>query len=235
MAQTGSKRKQKNPKPKSGKRQERRFTTSLAYMPAWVAVVGMFGCFALGSGVFGLWILDPPLGFASWLVAAGGFGLGVALWFGQPPETAVSVGDSGIGVESGKDTLRVQWYDLKALRITSGQMIVEGNRHTLKFSVSANQFAVAAALKEAAERVPSTIDVDKAIMKSLPESGQAGTLKDVEDDQVTGMRCAATKKAINLEEDARLCPCCGQVFHKDGVPEVCPSCENSLKSRTLSA
>src|SRR5690606_38094440 len=212
MAQAGSKRKQKNAKSKVSKRQERRFPTSLAYMPAWVGVVGMLGCFALGSGVFGLWIIDPPVSFATWLVAGGGLGLGVALWFGQPPETAVSVGDSGIAVESGKDTLRVQWFDLKALLVRSGQMFVEGNRQSLKFSVAANQAAAATALKEAAQRVPDTLDVDKNIMKSLPDPGKAGTVQDVEDDQVAGMRCAVSKKLINLEEDARLCATCGQVF-----------------------
>ncbi len=235
MAQAGSKRKKKNAKSKANKRQERRFPTSLAYMPTWVGVVGMLGCFSLGCGVFGLWIIVPAVSFASWLVAAGGLGLGIALWFGQPPETAVSVGDSGIGVESGKDTVRVQWYDLKALRIASDQMLVEGNRQSLKFSVKANQSAVAMALREAAERVPDALDVDREIMKSLPEPGKSGELKDVEDDQVTGMRCAASKKVINLEEDARLCPTCGQVFHKEGVPERCSSCQTQLKSRTLSA
>lgn len=235
MAQAGPKRKKNNAKSKAGKRQERRFPTSLAYMPAWVAGVGMLGCFALGCGVFGLWIIDPPLSFASWLVAAGGLGLGVALWFGQPPETAVSVGDSGIAVESGKDTARVQWHNLKALRVHSGQLIVEGSRQSLKFSVKANQAAVATALREAAERAPDALDVDKEIMKSLPEPGKSGDLQDVEDDQVTGLRCASSKKLINVEEDARLCATCGQVFHKDGVPASCPSCEKSLTSHTLRA
>jgi rubrerythrin len=114
-------------------------------------------------------------------------------------------------------------------------MIVEGSRHSLKFSVKANQPATATALKEAAQRVPDILDVDKEIMKSLPDPGKSGALQDVEDDQVAGTRCAASKKLINLEEDARLCDGCGQVFHKEGVPESCPSCEKNLKSHTLSA
>ncbi len=203
-------------------------------MPVWVAIVGMVGAALLGSGVFGLWILDPPLSLASYLVAAGGFGLGVALWFGQPSESAVMVGDAGIGVEDGRETLRVPWYELRSLRIIGGSVVAEGKSLKLKFLLGANRDATAWALKEAAERVPNVIDVSKDIAATLPDPKKVkGYDQNVKDDQVTGIRCAASDKIINLEDDARACPKCGQIYHKDGVPERCTSCDTELRGRVL--
>ena len=79
------------------RRLERRFPVNTAYVASWVGIAGMLGALVLGAGVFGLWIKDPPLGYASYLVAVGGLGLGVALWFAQPSLTAVCVGDGGTG------------------------------------------------------------------------------------------------------------------------------------------
>lgn len=227
--------KKKNKSAKSGlRRRERRFSTSPTFMPVWVAIVGMVGAALLGSGVFGLWILDPPLSLASYLVAAGGFGLGVALWFGQPSESAVMVGDAGIGVEDGRETLRVPWYELRSLRIIGGSVVAEGKSLKLKFLLGANRDATAWALKEAAERVPNVIDVSKDIAATLPDPKKVkGYDQNVKDDQVTGIRCAASDKIINLEDDARACPKCGQIYHKDGVPERCTSCDTELRGRVL--
>lgn len=196
----------------------------------------MAGALVLGAGVFGLWIVEPPIAWASYLVALGGLGLGVALWFGQPSESAVAVGDAGIAVEDGREVTRVPWYELRSLSITGGSMIVRGETTTVRFSVGANPKAAAWALKEAAERVPDVIDASKESADRLPEPTEdSGLLQDVEDAQVAGTHCASSEKLINLEEEARLCPRCSQIYHESSVPDQCVTCEADIKGRTLRA
>lgn len=230
----GKKKTTKSSKTTSKRRSERRFATSSTYMPSWVAAVGMVGCLLLGAGVFGLWILDAPLPYAPYLVAAGGVGLGIALWFGQPNETAVAVGDAGLAVEDGRQTARIAWYDLQSIHIAGGNVVAVGQEQTLTFLLGANRNAAAHLLKNASERVPDILDVDSSLAQSLPHPDDApGYQQQIEDDQVTGIECAASEKLINMEEDARFCPQCGQLFHKEGLPAECPSCQASLKGRAL--
>lgn len=218
------------------RRKERRFSTSANFVPGWVALLGIVGSFVLGAGIFGMLILDPALSWASSLVAVGGCGLGIALWLGQPSETAVLVGDAGIGVEDGQEITRVPWYLMRSLSISNGNVMIEGEGHKIKFLLGANPRGASYALKEAAERVPNIVDVDQSVTGSLPDPGKVGGyVQDVADDQVAGARCAHSDKLIQLEEDARLCSKCGQIYHKDALPEACGSCEAELKGRTLLA
>lgn len=236
MAPKASRKKTKKKDLSAPKRRERRFSTSSTFMPLWVGITGIAGCFLLGLGVFGLWILDPPVSWASYAVAGGGLGLGLSLWFGQPPETAVAVGDAGVAVEDGKETRRVPWYEVRSLRLAGDAVLVEGKSETLKFSFGANSSAVATLLKEAASRVPDVVDVARSLTQRLPSPETVrGFAQDVEDDQVAGSRCAASKNVIHLEEEARCCPQCGQVYHRDGLPESCVTCEAPLTGRALLA
>ncbi len=186
--------------------------------------------------MFGLWIADPAVSYASYLVATGGLGLGVSLWFGQPPEVAVAVGDGGVAVDNGRQTLRLNWFQMRSIRARSGHLVIEGAGTTLKFLIGANKNACALLLKEAAERVPDVMDLDPEIARTLPDPKDVRGLKqDIEDDQVAGTRCAASKKLIQLEEEARLCPRCGQIYLQTHVPSSCVSCQQDLSSRTLRA
>lgn len=196
----------------------------------------MVGAFLLGAGVFSLWIVETPPPFASFVALAGGVVVGVALWFGGPSETAVLVGDAGVAVEDGRELKRVAWYAMKTIRAPRDQLIVEGDGDTLRFSIGANPTATAWTLKEAATRRPDVLDVPRALADKLPApDAESGKRQSVSNDQVAGMRCKASGKAIRLEEDARLCPNCGQVYDKDEVPEQCLSCEAELKGRALRA
>jgi hypothetical protein len=229
-------RRKHSPGTQNARRREHRFATSATYIAPVVAAVGLLGSLVLGAGVFALWILDPPLSYASYLVAAGGLGLGVSLWFGQPSETAVAVGDAGIAVEDGSEVIRVAWYAMKSLRVEGDKMVARAAGSMVRFSIGANPKAAAWALKEAAERMPSALDVDQAIVDKLPEPSHVGGLdQPVKGDQVAGNRCANSGNAIQMEEDARLCPRCGQVYHKDSVPEACVTCDAELKGHTLRA
>lgn len=216
------------------RRGEYRYETSAHFMPMWVAIVGFLGATVLGAGVFGVWIMDEPFKWAEYVVAVGGLGLGLSLWFGQAPETAVLIGDSGIAVEDGKQMVRIPWYRMRSLKVSAGSMVAEGETTKLKFLIGANPEAAAQALKEASVRVPDVVDVDKAIAQSLPAAeGPRGKRRSIEDDQVTGVRCASSKKIIRLEEEARLCPTCGQVYHRDALPDRCSHCDAELQGRTL--
>jgi len=237
MAPKGRKAKKTSTKSStSQKRSERRFSTNLTHMPLLAALVGIGGCFALGVGVFGLWILDEPLSYASYLVALGGLGLGLAMWFGQPAENAVAVGDAGVALENDREVKRIPWFELRSLRVNGNTMSIEGQEQSLSFSIRANADAASAILKEAAERVPDVLDVDAEVMKSLPAPDRlSASLSEVTDDQVSGARCANSDKLIALEADARFCKKCGQLYHREEVPELCKSCDEPLKDSVLTA
>ncbi len=218
------------------RRKEHRFTTSSAYISPLVAIIGMVGCLVLGVGVWAQWGVDVPYPWASYLVASGGLGLGVAMWFGQPSESAVVVGDGGIAVEDGNDLIRVPWHAMRSLTVSGGSLVARSPGTTVRFSLGANPQAAAWALKEAAERVPDIVDVDATVTEKLPEPSTAdGRLRDVVGDQVAGGRCANSGKAVGMEEDARLCGRCGQVYHKDSVPEQCVTCGAELVGKTFRA
>jgi hypothetical protein len=217
-------------------RSERRFVTSSAYIALWVALVGMAGALLLGAGAFGMWILDPPIAWASYLVAGGGVALGVALWFGGPAETAVLVGDGGIAVEDGRDVARMPWYQLEAVTKKGDSLVLSGAKATVRFSLGANPKAAAYALAQVAERRPSALQVHPSAVPGLPApDANAGSEQTISDDQVAGSKCAASEKPIQVEDEARHCPRCGQIYHKDTTPERCVSCDAELAGRTLRA
>lgn len=221
------------------KRKERRFATHGNYMAPWVAIVGLLGALILGAGVFGLWIKDPPIEYASYLVALGGLGMGIALWFAQSSLSAIYVGDGGVALESGTEIERLPWCDIESIRVAGGRLVIRatsghGGPPSLAFPLKAHPAAAAWVLKEAAERMPDALDVQKDVLGDLPAPDPGpGTEREIEDAQVAGRRCASSRKVIAFESDARLCPRCGQVYHKDHVPAACATCEEPLSGRTL--
>jgi hypothetical protein len=48
--------------------------------------------------------------------------------------------------------------------------------------------------------------------------------------QVAGRKCVVCAAVITFEVDARLCGRCGQVYHREHVPERCATCDGELKS-----
>lgn len=223
------------------KRKERRFAANGNYVAPWVAIVGTLGALVLGAGVFGWWIKDPPIGYAPYLIALGGLGISVALWFAQSTIHAVCVGDAGLALETGSETERLAWCDLESIRVVGSRMVAHAAQgvngpSSLSFSIKEHPRAAAWLLKEAAERVPDILDVPTNVISGLPNprSDQAPETE-IENAQVAGRRCAASRKVIAFEGDARLCPRCGQVYHKDHVPAHCATCEDPLAGRTLQA
>jgi hypothetical protein len=222
-------------KKKSGKRaerKERRFEPSTTQGSLYASVAGMAASLALGAGVYGQWIREPALPWAQYLVAGGALTLGAALWFSDTGGDPVRVGAAGVAVERGSEMTRVAWCDLERIRIDGGKLLLETDDVSLSIPVAGHGLAVAWILKEAVLRVPDVMDVKRRDSEGLPEPAEdAGDLVPVGSLQVAGRSCAASDKAISFERDARLCPNCAQVYHRDHVPKKCASCGEDIAGR----
>lgn len=216
-------------------RKERTFLTSQTFMKPGVFWLGMAGALALGAGVYSQWLMDEPLSFASYIVAAGGFLLGAALWLAQADEVAVRIGDAGVFIDQGREGLRVHWFEMKRISLRGDRVSIETTGRELSFSRGANEAALAWLLKEASERLPQLIDVPKSLTESLPKPSEEGASHERVEDQVSGRNCAHSGQAITLEEDARVCPNCGQIYHKSHIPSRCLHCDTELSGKTLRA
>jgi len=213
-------------------RKERRFVPSQAQGSLYSGLGGMAGALALGAGVYGQWIRQPTLPWAQYLVAGGALTLGAALWFSDVGGDPIRVGPAGVALERGSELTRVAWCDLSRIRIDRAKLLLETDEVTLSVPLGGHALAAAWILKEAALRVPDAIDVKGSDSDALPDPKESdGELVAVENLQITGRLCAASEKAIAFERDARLCPTCAQVYHRDHVPAKCVTCEDEIAGR----
>ena len=225
------KKKDKSKKPKRV-RKERRFVVQQTQSSRLSAGAGMAGALALGAGVYAQWIREPPLGYAQYLVAGGALTLGAALWFSDSGGDPVRIGDAGIAIEKRGELTRVPWCDLKRVFMKSGKLVLETEEQSLEIPVAPHKAAVSLLLKELVSRLPDALDVKQSEIKDLPEPKESdGELVPVENLQVAGKVCAASDTPISFERDARLCPNCAQVYHKDHVPKKCVTCSEELAAR----
>jgi hypothetical protein len=214
-------------------RTERRFIPEATHTSRFAAGLGMLGSLALGAGVYGEWVKDAPVSFAPALVTAGAIGLGAGLWLGSATAFPVRVGDAGIAIERGSEITRLLWCDIHEIRIQGGDLVAKAEGFTLGIPIGAHPRAVSFIIQEAERRVPKIVKVDDGQKRAIPTpSVPGGEEVPVSGDQVAGRRCAATKKIISFERDARLCPTCAQVYHKDNVPQQCLTCGHELAGRT---
>jgi hypothetical protein len=216
-------------------RKERRFlpeetrTTWVWLVTAWV------GAAAIGAGVWGRWISDPPHDFAVYLLLAGAVATVAAIRYvgGTYP---VRVGDAGVALERGSELTRLLWCDIERVRADAEQLVLEGKERSLTIPLDIHRRAVANILSEGTRRLPDIMDVKESILIGLPKPDpKAGQSLPVTDVQAAGRHCAASGKAIAFEKDARVCQNCGQIYHHQHVPETCTTCEHKLGSRALRA
>lgn len=215
-------------------RSERRFEPGQTQTNNLAVIAGMIGSLGLGAGVYAQWFQDPPLGFASWLVAGGAVVLGGALWFGDSGAVPVRVGDAGLAIEKGSELSRLAWCDIERIYTEKDELVVKGDELTLTLPLKAHALAAAWVLSEAARRVPDVLDVQRKLADELPKPRETdGTVVKIDSLQIAGKNCAASDRPIAFERDARLCPNCAEVYHKDSVPKKCVTCENDLGDRAV--
>jgi hypothetical protein len=212
---------------KKRERKERRFSPEPIYASKPAVIGGM-------AGVFGQWFSEAPPPYAPYLFASGALALGAALWFGDAGAVPVRVGDAGIAAERGNEMTRLAWCDLERVYIDKGHLIAKTKGQSLSLPLSAHPQAVAWILSEGTRRVPEAMDVKRSEVDKFPAPKDTdGESVIIEGVQVAGRQCAASDKTISFERDARLCPVCSQVYHKDHVPAKCASCEQDLGARAI--
>lgn len=227
---------EKKKRKQARERTERRFIPEATHTSRLAAGLGMLGSLALGAGTYGAWMKDAPVSFAPALVAVGALGLGGGLWLGSATTFPVRAGDAGIAIERGSEITRLLWCDILELRIQGADLTARSEAFTLSIPIGAHPRAVTFIIAEAERRVPGIVKVDDAQKRAIPApSVPGGEEVPVSGDQVAGRRCAATKKIISFERDARLCLNCAQVYHKDNVPQACLTCGTALAGRTAQA
>lgn len=213
-------------------RKERRFSPEATYASRITSYVGMAGALALGAGVYGQWIGEPPMQAAPFLLAAGSVAFLGALWKGSNEVGALRVGDAGVALESNDELTRIFWCDIERVSVNAGRVEVRGKSASIGFPSEAHPKGLSWLLSEGGRRVPDVLAIKRSDMAALPEPKEFdGELVTVEELQVTGRHCRATDKPIAFERDARLCPNCGETYLKDHVPKKCLTCQQELGSR----
>ena len=230
-------------KHKPRERTERRFIPKTTTSPLVVYVLGAAGAILLGAGVWGQFgnalrkVEVDPYEYAPWILAAGAVALGIAVWLGTSTEAALRVGIAGLAVE-GNPARRMPWWRVEHVTGDEKAVVVTGTDEnnklmTVHVSRTAIPGAIAWVLREARERARDRVEVsDDAVSSIGKPSKDIGEIVPCPPLQVVGQRCGGSDKMISYEPDARSCPKCERVYHKDHVPKKCVSCGGSLEGIT---
>jgi hypothetical protein len=225
-------------------RRERRFFPQATTSVGLVGALGGLGALAVGAGFWAQWgrVLflgkEDALPFGWWIVVAGAVLVGIAIWIGTSGDPLLRVGDGGVGEERGgffgtQPLRRIPWYGVESVAFDGASAAIVtrgrdegGSELVIQARVKSQPQAAAWIVSEARTRIPAVMSVGEEV--TLPEPRTEGaevlTLDPV---QVVGKRCAASGKVIAFEPDARVCPRCERVYHKDHVPSSC-SCGGAL-------
>ncbi len=212
-------------------RTERRFFPESGVNPIAIRVVGAVGAMMLGAGAWGQFgVAAPePIKSAQWLLAAGAAVFGLAIWFSTSGEAVIRVGDGGLGIDRGGMLHRMPWYAVTSVAWDpdAKAVVVKGKDEADKDLVitaklKSHRAAAARIAKEARARVDEVVDLSDSALEAIgaPSDGE-GELLTLEPVQVVGKRCAKSRKTIAYEPDARVCPRCERVYHKNFVPKKC--------------
>jgi hypothetical protein len=245
MAEGKRSRKAKGESKSTLARKERRFLPVRDARMTASLVAGALGSVVLGAGVYIQFLrptdnmLPVKLGSrlielgdkGSYVVGAGALVLALVILLAPDFETALLVGDGGVGVDEGGDegVRRLLWCDIQEIRMSADALVVKGEEQKILVPLSSQAQAAAWVVREAEERIPSVIELsegDRGRLAKVEEG--AGEERKITDIQIAGRRCRATDRVISYEPDARLCPRCGEIYHKDSVPEACMTCEGPL-------
>jgi hypothetical protein len=213
---------------------ERRFLPEQTYSSRMTAALGMAGSLLLGVGVYGEWIRHPTLDHAPWYVALGALGLIGSLWASSAALFALRVGDVGVAIERKGEVQRLRWADLEKLCLEGKNLVLSSSKANIRIPIGAHPRATSRIVSEADRRVPNIVSLDAAERGLLPKARESdGVLVRLEGLQIAGFQCAESGTLITFERDARLCPNCGEVYHRDHVPKKCVRCDAELERAAL--
>lgn len=218
---------------RSDPRTERRFQPRSTPAAALTMLGGSLGALALGAGIFAQWLRADDRGphpYAPYLLGAGIALLAVVLLFGRWTPRPLRIGDAGVAVEKGAGELeRIAWCDVIRLLLSDNALTLHSPGASISIPLAVHPQAAARALSEARTRIPARAEPLKDDALPPPDDALAEVLP-LEPPQVAGQRCKSTDKLIAFEADARLCGRCGELYHKDGVPLRCATCDAPLRA-----
>jgi hypothetical protein len=222
-------------------RKERRFLAESAGNPLLVKILGAVGAATLGAGTwaeFGRAAMNvdlPPYPFAPYVLGGGALVFGAAVWLGTTNEAAVRVGAAGIAIEK-SELVRLPWHGIERIvwdprrtELSIRGKDESGKDEDLVLTAKTHSLAAAWVAREARERIPDLTDVPDEVDGLPPTRANDGESLPLEPLQVVGRHCAESGRVIAYEPDARVCPRCERVYHKQSVPDDC-QCGASLAS-----
>jgi hypothetical protein len=213
-------------------RTERRYEPKASISSILTLVGAGLGAALAGAGVYGQWLrpdeVDPHK-LAPYLLAAGAALLIAVAFFGQLATKPLRVGDAGVGIERDPGEIeRVPWNRVLRVNLAPTALTVQASGTLITVPLSAHPQAAARIVAEAKARIPSLVE-DASADKLEKLDDAAGELITLEPPQAAGLRCKSSDKLIAFEKDARFCGRCGEIYHKDGIPKRCVSCEAPLR------
>jgi hypothetical protein len=213
---------------RSDPRTERRFEAKIAAGAIASMIVASIATVAAGAGFYAQFIHTGDgaphkyAGYAPYLLIGGVLVVVAVALFGQRPSPVIRVGDAGVAIEkSAAEIERVGWYEVTRVLLSDGLLRFQASGTSVNIPVAVHRDAAARALAEARDRIPARIDAEVSVEPLDPE---AGDLINLEPPQVAGLHCKNSDKLISFEKDGRLCGRCGEVYHKNGAPRRCATC-----------
>ncbi len=219
---------------RSDARVERRYEPKPSAASNVKALALWAGAVISGAGFYGQFLRAEdkgPHALAGYLLA-GGVALATgAILFGGRAARPIRVGDAGLAVEKdGGEIERLGWNEVTAVHLTADMLTFQGSGTSIGISRPELRDAAARALAEARARIAARLEgLDTAGLEG-PADDSAGDPLALDPPQVAGLHCKASGKLISFEKDARLCGYCGEVYHKDGVPPRCATCDAKLRA-----
>lgn len=210
--------------------QERRFVATASSTTRFRNSGTAAGGFFLGAGVYAQGWMSPTPSYAMWLLGGGALLTVAANLFRDKDGAPIRVGPQGIAVErGGEQPERLAWCEVEKIVSEGTSIAVYGNGLRIGAGLPHHGPAAAWIIAEALGRIPKRVQVPAELRDKLPRTDKhPGTLVDGEPLQVAGRRCKASGKLVSFEDDARLCPRCAEVYHRDYDGKSCVTCEASL-------
>ena len=213
-------------------RTERRYEPKASIVSILTLAGAALGAALAGAGVYAQWLRPDdadPHKLAPYLLAAGAALLIAVAFFGQLATKPIRVGDAGVGLEKDPaDIERIPWNRILRVNLAPTALTIQASGTLVTVPLAAHPQAAARILAEARERIPGRVaGASGDQLEKLDDA--AGELITLEPPQAAGLRCKSSDKLIAFEKDARFCGRCGEIYHKDGIPRRCVTCEAPLR------